>query len=129
MALGLDLDRHVGKRRCAGQEVGTFAQIGGAELNLLGNLAFHLQVLAVVVRVDETFVVVFFTGLLFQDVLFAGIATGPLGSWEAAARTVRLGESHIRVEYLLRMRANLRTGARWNEVLDFGPVLAVLSDR
>lgn len=107
----------------------TFAKIGGCQLNFLGNLALHVQMVAVVVRVDETFVVVFFTGLLLHDVLFAGISTRPLGSREAAAGTIGFGEGEIWVEHFLRMRANLRTSARWNEVLDFGPVFAVLSDR
>lgn len=85
--------------------------------------------LTVVVAVDETFVDVFFTGLLLHDVLFAGISTGPLGSWEAATRTVGLGKGRIRVEYFLRVGANLSTRARWDQVLDFRPVFAVLCDR
>jgi hypothetical protein len=98
-------------------------------MHFLGNLALAFQMLTVVVRVDETFVDVFFTGLLFHDVLFAGISTRPLGSWEAAAGTISLGQYRIWVEYFLRVGANLRTRARWDEVLDFCPVFPVLCDR
>ena len=86
--------------------------------------------LTVVVRgVDETFVVVFFTGLLLLEFLFAGISPRPLGSREAASRALRLGQHRIWVEYFLRVRTNLRTRARGNQVLHFCPVFAVLIDR
>ena len=86
--------------------------------------------LTVVVRgVDETFVVVFFTGLLLHMFLFAGISPRPLGSREAPSRALRLGQHRIWVEYFLRVRTNLRTRARGNQVLNFCPVFAVLIDR